>query len=200
MPLPALFLLAFASDGSAVLVNHTIDDQFGDPVNGIMPVYFPADQWSQGATCVGCTVRPLASKAFDGTWHDTTYVVTDGKIRSITISFKGASGQLLQHCQPHTYNFVGSAIYAFFITAPYIPGANAETHLNISLDGQFAGTYNYVPGETDPYQYNVSVYSNPNIPMGLHTLLMSTGGSTPAILEFDYAVYTSAYHVLEVFL
>jgi len=75
--------------GSAVLVNRTIDDYFGDPITGIFPVYSPSSSWQQGNGCAGCTVRPNSSMAFDGTWHDTTYYVGNSS-RSVSVTFTGA--------------------------------------------------------------------------------------------------------------
>ena len=59
-------------------VNHTIDDELGDSVTGVKPMYSPADQWHEHAQCPTCgvTMAADASKAFQGTWHDTSYEPT----------------------------------------------------------------------------------------------------------------------------
>lgn len=89
----ALHLFALVSHVLAVLVNRTIDDQFGDPITGIMPVYSPEANWQQGATCGGCWAQPSKYMTFDGTWHDSTYFVTSGgPPHSITIPFNGLLG------------------------------------------------------------------------------------------------------------
>jgi len=167
-----LFLFALVRHGLAVLVNRTIDDQTGDPITGIMPTYSPEANWTQGATCTGCFAQPQRNMVFDGTWHDSTYFANEGVPRTITIPFNG------------------SAIYIFFFTIPQLAGVADETHLNITLDAQPAGVFNFVPEPTDAYHYNVSVYSNSNILSGQHTIVISTGGAASGVLEFDYAVYT----------
>jgi hypothetical protein len=73
---------------SAILVNRTIDDQFGDPITGTYPTYSPAEDWRPGANCSDCSVRPDVTKAFDGTWHDSTYYPGDAP-RTVTVTFSG---------------------------------------------------------------------------------------------------------------
>lgn len=168
----ALVLAALVGRGLAVLVNRTIDDQLGDPITGIRPTYSPPGNWTQGATCSVCYAQPDRSMVFDGTWHDSTYFVESQIPRTITMTFNG------------------SAIYVYFFTMPQLAGVADETYLNITLDAQPAGIFSFVPGPTDPYHYNVSVYSNSNIVNGQHTIVISTGGAASGVLEFDYAVYS----------
>lgn len=49
-----------------------IDDEYGDLVTGIQPVY-TGSQWSEGTTCSFCKFKPDPSKTFNGTWHDNTH-------------------------------------------------------------------------------------------------------------------------------
>jgi len=173
MPLASAFLLfSLLGSGLAALVNRTIDDQYGDSITGATPVYAPKALWTQGALCQSCGAQPDPTMVFNRTWHDSTYTVEDGQQRTITISFNG------------------SAIYVFFLTVPkkvYI----SETHLNITLDGNKTGVFNFVPSPSDGYRYNVLVYNNSKLPSRQHTIVLSTGGNTSAVLEFDYAVYST---------
>jgi hypothetical protein len=155
-----------------VLVNRTIDDQFGDPTTGVMPTYHPEANWTQVTNCSGCWAKLDRTLLFNGTCHDSTY-------------FPGVGDQT-----PHTmtFSFYGSAIYIFFVTLPQIAGTIPETHLNITLDGQAAGVYNFIPGPTDSYHYNVSVYSNPYLLAGQHSIVISA--EIQSVMEFDYAVYS----------
>jgi len=93
---------------------------------------------------------------------------------------------------PHTYSPVGSAIYVFFFTVPRKVDVS-ETRLNITLDAHPAGVFDFVPGPTDDYRYNVSVYSNSSIANGQHIIVLSTAGAAPGVLEFDYAIYSFVY-------
>lgn len=54
--------------------NVTIDDQTGDAVTGLKPIYNPSIAWNQGAGCGFCAAKPNTSDAEGGTWHDGTYV------------------------------------------------------------------------------------------------------------------------------
>jgi hypothetical protein len=89
----ALVLLFFLLNivgkfGLAALVNQTIDDYFGDPITGTFAIYSPANLWQQGNGCTGCLVQPDVSKAFDGTWHDSTFLV-GGATRTVSVTFTG---------------------------------------------------------------------------------------------------------------
>ena len=92
------FLYSFLLLSSIVaLSNVTIDDQYGDPTNGLQIVYNPPSAWQKGQTCTNCTatVTP-ASDTWMGTWMDATYNpsgdVTNkvpGQIIQASISFTG---------------------------------------------------------------------------------------------------------------
>ena len=80
-------LLLFVCTTQAVLVNRTIDDTYGDPTTGQIPVYQPNGPWN-GANCSGCAINPSPSLAFDGTWSAATYNPGLKNI-NITFSFTG---------------------------------------------------------------------------------------------------------------
>lgn len=87
-------LLLFAKLFSA-LTNVTVDDETGDALTGDKPTYTPLvsgpnGNWAQGSTCSVCLVKPDASKAFGGTWHDATHVAGDPLQKTIEISFTGS--------------------------------------------------------------------------------------------------------------
>lgn len=82
----ASFLLA--SIARAKLLNHTIDDQYGDPVGGGVVQYTPADVWNQGATCSSCGATPDKGSTFNQTWHDAT-ADDERPNREMTLTFNG---------------------------------------------------------------------------------------------------------------
>jgi hypothetical protein len=167
-----LLLFAFVGHGLAVLVNHTIDDEHGDSLTGVQPIYSPPDKWVQGATCTSCNAAPNPSLAFDHTWHDSTYFNNSGQERSVTLTFTGAfTLMVFDHTDVSHFCYrAGSAIYVYFITVPNIPTLYPETHLNITLDGQHVDVFNYAPQANDVYHYNQSVYSNSDLLSGPHTI------------------------------
>ena len=59
--------------------------QFSDPITGTYPHYCPVQDWQPSANC---SVRPDATKAFDGTWHDSTYYSSDTP-QTVTVMFSG---------------------------------------------------------------------------------------------------------------
>ena len=75
------------------LTNVTVDDEGGDELTGDKPTYTPSGSsgnWAQGADCTGCIVKPDATKAFNGTWHDSTHGASDSFQKAIEITFTGA--------------------------------------------------------------------------------------------------------------
>lgn len=64
-----------------------IDDEYGDLVTGIQPIY-SGTKWSQGATCSSCDFKPDPSKTFNGTWHDNTHYPTDPP-STVELTFMG---------------------------------------------------------------------------------------------------------------
>ena len=93
--------LAAISHGTfAALVNITVDD------NDSSIVYSPPDDWSYGPTCTTCTAKVDASKAFDGSWHDTLYSSQDSAenfTQTIELSFSGTSRDLLRRSVTHDF-------------------------------------------------------------------------------------------------
>ena len=83
-----LFSLFVDTTGTrAEPTNRTIDDEWGDSVTGIRPVY--SANWNYGPGCTVCNVVPSQSMAFGGTWHDTTSTIPDTDEHYVTLSFAG---------------------------------------------------------------------------------------------------------------
>lgn len=114
----------FAS--AAILVNHTIDDVYGDSSTGLFPIYSPSDKWAVGSMCTTCSIFPgnlgfngpgLAAaevditQAFMQTWHDSTYI--GGPPVNVSVYF------------------VGQAVYVYNIIANAVPDITTNTSLGI---------------------------------------------------------------------
>jgi hypothetical protein len=82
-----IFLVIAPLCASAGPSNRTIDDQTGDAVTGVLPVYQPADLWNYGPNCSACIVKPNAAQVNGSSWHDTTVGQED--VRNITLTFTG---------------------------------------------------------------------------------------------------------------
>ena len=88
-PLPVAM---FSPRVLARFVNVTVDDEWGDPLTGEQIAY--NNSWVQGTSC-SCWARPVASRTYNGTWHDGTYATwpgdpDSGKIQTATFNFTGA--------------------------------------------------------------------------------------------------------------
>jgi hypothetical protein len=69
-------------------VNRTIDDQYGDNVTGLKPIYFPEKEWNYGPECLTCIIRPDIGLLHNGSWHETQTAPADVS-RSMTLTFTG---------------------------------------------------------------------------------------------------------------
>ena len=78
--------------------NVTIDDTFGDPITDNHFVYSPSfllQTWEENG-CSGCGASPDSSLAFNGSWHDATFMplqilgVEVSPIFSASVKFNGA--------------------------------------------------------------------------------------------------------------
>ncbi|KZT18125.1 hypothetical protein NEOLEDRAFT_1080931 [Neolentinus lepideus HHB14362 ss-1] len=170
------FLLAILHYAWPVLggTNRTIDDQWGDSVTGILPTYLPAnDTWQQGANCSSCYSRPNASLAYDGSWHDVSYI-------------PGGPAPMVAR-----FTFDGTAIYVYCILDNH-SNYTTLTNLTFRLDNETVGSYVHTPNALSPvFQYGVPVYSNTSIPNGAHTFELETDASdNGSVILFDYLQYT----------
>ncbi|KAI8980570.1 hypothetical protein BD414DRAFT_549915 [Trametes punicea] len=147
--LPLLLLpLHVIHPAVARAVNRTIDDELGDSVTGLKPVYSPATSWHQGASCTTCNIRPglvNTARVFGGTWHDSTAYPGDA---------------------PHTVSltFEGTAVYVFNLVANAVPRTATLANLTFCLDGEPVGEFVHVPDGTSDVLYNVLVYANASLP------------------------------------
>ena len=74
----------------AALSNVTIDDQNGDPTNGLKINYNPPSAWHAGQTCTVCTAKVIpATDAWMGTW-------TDGSFNPVGTNTNNVPGQIIQ--------------------------------------------------------------------------------------------------------
>ena len=92
-----LILVFLLPSSFAALSNVTIDDQNGDPTNGLKINYNPSAAWQVGQTCTDCTAKVTpASDAWMGTWMDSSFnpagTITSsvaGQIIQASVSFVG---------------------------------------------------------------------------------------------------------------
>ncbi|KAJ7157704.1 hypothetical protein C8R43DRAFT_883130 [Mycena crocata] len=176
----SLVLVASLASGSAV--NRTIDDTRGDSVTGAQVQYLPIVPASEGplwfnqSSCAGCADVPDANLAFDNTWSAALYLADIG-----TMSLR--------------MKFSGTAIYVFFI----IPNFSADSGLasvvrcTFFLDGVSVGSFTHNSDGSGTFKYDTIVYKNTSIPNGDHVLLVETTGTDPAIVIFDFAIYTYVF-------
>ncbi|KDQ64448.1 hypothetical protein JAAARDRAFT_28078 [Jaapia argillacea MUCL 33604] len=165
------FLVIYSTLAACAQTNRTIDDQFGDQVTALVPVYSPATAWKQGANCTDCLVNPLVSQAFKGTWHQGLHTAGDVESTVVTVSFRG------------------TAVYAYCVLANTISYSNTPTNLNFRLNNTIVGTFVHTPDASTTFIYNVPVYVNTSIPNGLHTFEIEATGNTSLVM-FDYLTYT----------
>ncbi|KAK0481577.1 hypothetical protein IW261DRAFT_1562874 [Armillaria novae-zelandiae] len=169
-----LFYLSLGFIVEAKLVNVTIDDQSA----GL--VFSPVDAWNNGTACQSCTAHPDASRAFDGTWYDSTFNKDSGS--------NAYPNQVLNV----SMSFTGTAIYVICILANTATSPTGNSDMTFYIDNKFVGEfYQIAPGEPG-YQYNVTVYSNNSIPNGLHNFKLQNGhvDGIKALVILDSIIYS----------
>ncbi|KAH9897634.1 hypothetical protein C8Q73DRAFT_364946 [Cubamyces lactineus] len=171
----SLFLPLRVLAVSAALVNRTIDDYFGDRVTGVVPTYQPTGSWAQGNICSTCNINTGiidVDRVHNGTWHDSTY----------------------RPSQPEStiaVTFTGQAVYVFNLIVNSLPkGTITLTALTFYVDGELSGNYSHTPDNSPDVLYDVPVFSA-RLPHGPHTLSIRSGGSSVALVLFDYIIYTT---------
>lgn len=87
-PLTFLFMTFLFLDALCVPTNVTIDDQTGDEVTGLKPIYSPAKEW-QGFNCTESHVEDAPCSALGGTWNNATASSLLEQPPSFTIQFNG---------------------------------------------------------------------------------------------------------------
>ncbi|KAM6500173.1 hypothetical protein JOM56_003187 [Amanita muscaria] len=164
----------------AVLVNRTIDSNFGDPVTGSMPTYqSPSNSIWMDQTCSAeeCGEQPDVAKAFDGTWTTTNDMEPSWNM-SVTLQFTGV------------------AVWAFFILNnvshnPFPDPSFRGTHVNITLDGQYAGNFSRNTDNRTDMIYNATIFSTSGLANTSHELVIGTSDYPHwNCLTFDWAIYT----------
>ncbi|OSD00907.1 hypothetical protein PYCCODRAFT_649823 [Trametes coccinea BRFM310] len=156
---------------AAILRVHSLDIRIDDSNATIS--YSPADQWSQGFTCSGCTIHSDASQAFEGTWHDTTYIPQRSDPMTITFSF------------------IGTAIQVFNILPPVVSAApTTHTDLIFILDSEVVNSFKADPASGADFRYNVQVFRQDDLENIEHTLTIQTTSGIESVVLFDYLIYT----------
>ncbi|KZT06163.1 uncharacterized protein LAESUDRAFT_726375 [Laetiporus sulphureus 93-53] len=163
-----LAFILMATLVSPTPTNFTIDDEYGDSVSGLQPIYQPS--WNYGPQCPGCAIHPEKDETFDQTWHDTTIHPEDPSY-NVTLMFNG------------------TAIWVYCII-PFSQ-VNVVTFVNLTfeLDGDYVGAFSH---QSDDYMsYNITVYSNTSMENQDHTLVMTLRNDIDAsVALFDWAQYT----------
>ncbi|KAI0917599.1 hypothetical protein AcW1_007234 [Taiwanofungus camphoratus] len=167
-----LVLCALAAVHAAAK-NITIDDQYGDLVADMLPIYSPSGAWVQGDNCDGCALKPNEVYAYNNTWHDSTYLAVVSGYPTATLLFSG------------------TAIYVYFIIinqAPNATGIQVNTDVYFTLDGASLGHFTNTPsvGSSIRFTYDYLVFATESLNYTAHELIMQSR----AVALFDYAVYT----------
>lgn len=192
--LALIFCLFFPSLVLAELVYRFIDDEWGDPVTGLKPVY--SVNWNYGPDCpvTFCFVRPDQTKTFNGTWHHTMSSAPSTAGHQVTIGFTGGLLDFHDAATGSPCNDLGIAISVYGVMAnpPSQNGSVLFTNATFELDGEFVGTYSHFPNSNaDQFEYNVTIFSVSGLSNTNHTLVVTDAqGSELSLLLFDYAKYT----------
>jgi hypothetical protein len=188
----ALFLLCVLG----VSTNRTIDDQYGDNVTGLLPLYTPAS--AVGRSVAQCSECVDPSEAFGQTWTSLTYNPGLPGGVHVELQFYGEYFILGTVLTVYSTFDEGTAIYIYFITTTNTTenGIASLTQSNFTLDGQFDDSYHQTADNSTSVQYKVLAYSKDSLNNANHTLSFGTTDVDHDVLTiFDYAIYTSVLHL-----
>ncbi|KAI0828997.1 hypothetical protein BC628DRAFT_1187410 [Trametes gibbosa] len=157
-------------------MNRTIDDETGDSVTGVKPVYAPDNlNWIQGLTCVHCTLLPYkvidVSQTFGGTWHDCTY-------------HPGTPDRTI------AASFTGTAVYVYLIVPNTVPWTTTFMNLSFSIDNIYYNQYEHTPDNSSTINYKVLAFQAPNLANIEHNIEIRATGPSDSLFLFDYMEYT----------
>ena len=175
------------------LVNRTIDDQHGDSVTGLQPIYFPSEGVWYTQTCDSprCAIAPSPTRAFNQTYTAGIYRPAVGPM-GISMQFNGRPRKICSFRYPDRHS-TGTAIYVFFILVNFYKGDGIPilTSANFTVDGDVPVPFTHVISDpsASSVEYRVLVFSKTGLTSTLHTLNISTTGSATAYVNFDYAIY-----------
>ncbi|KAI1782292.1 hypothetical protein LXA43DRAFT_1051742 [Ganoderma leucocontextum] len=163
---------------SAVSVNITVDDTFGNSDRTVIPTYLPANStWHIGSPteqCDVCAIKPSefdASQIVDQSWHHGTYYLGIPIFVQVT--------------------FPGTAVYVYNVIPNFLKGANTFVNVSFAIDGETVGQFSHIPDSTSEILYSHLVYANTSLSDSLHTLVMSASGRNESLVFFDYLLYTT---------
>ncbi|PFH48502.1 hypothetical protein AMATHDRAFT_42217 [Amanita thiersii Skay4041] len=149
------------SQSSAILINKTIDDQFGDEVTGEKPTFTPSDKWTR-ISCNNCNPMPEPIHAHLGTW---------------SIGQSDPDVAL-------TFQFIGVAVYVFFILEGPI-----DTSCVFILDGDNSTSIEYDHPFSLESTYDAFAFTKQGLTRGPHNLMIA-GNRPGSRFIFDYAMYS----------
>ena len=153
-----VFFTLFANFAFAAPENVTVDDA---ALTGPVTItYLPSpSNWSQGNNCSGCIAKPDPSQAYNGTWHDTTYIPNSAVYQAFQFNFTGTFlDPVSLFLDLITLFTIGSGLYIFFILANTVTGARMSTSVNFILDGVPASSFTHNATTSTSYEYNQTVF------------------------------------------
>ncbi|KAJ7245452.1 hypothetical protein C8J57DRAFT_1082236 [Mycena rebaudengoi] len=169
--IPLAYLLWKIQSCFAVSSNRTIDDFYGDPITGFIPLYEPHKAWNANGNCSICFVHVDPTQTSNDTWHDSTQRNNNAP-SSVTIQF------------------TGTAVYLFSIIPNLTPSDPlVDYNLTFTLDDMLSGTFMHLAQNTlNDISYHVPIFASTGLASQPHTLIART--ASPSIFIFDYAIYT----------
>jgi hypothetical protein len=201
-----LALVVFSRLHAVSAILRYIDDQLGDEITGVAPIYLPAGAWSSSTSfCPSCAAN---QSAFNDTVSEISSNQAKGTPGSVSFSFKGAF--IVQKSIVHSHQLScvpGTSIHIFILTsdAPSTittdPETVQDTSLSFLLDGESVQGFTYkskgapsagtharldltytFSGTADPdsltdgLNYYVNAYNSSTLALKNHTFVIQNTG------------------------
>jgi len=176
-------LFSFVLPGWTALVNITIDDSTGDSLTHAPITYSPADAWANRTSCQDdsstCVAHPDAAKLVGGTWHESSFSVSNTSLHPNVPSTAALS-------------FNGSAVYVNCAIPRSTFAPDGTIQLTFFLDGVQAGSFQRDAIAGTGFDY-VIVFSSTDLTPASHSLVIQNGvqGGPNSLLVLDAILYTT---------
>jgi hypothetical protein len=189
LPVAIITLLAPAFVQAAR--NVSIDDTFGDPETGALPIFLPELHAWDTAICSYCYILPEKTKIWRETWTAGTYDSARFDEISIEFSFTGACFMPYPlSVIPIPMFFKGVQFWVYLVPG----GGSGNLRYYVTIDDGPRQEYTWMYEPPDVASYSVPVFSaafsdQDNAP---HSVKVSCAGEghNYVWLTFDRAVYT----------
>ncbi|TBU26712.1 hypothetical protein BD311DRAFT_667054, partial [Dichomitus squalens] len=88
-------------------------------------------------------------------------------------------------------NFTGTAVYVYNVVPNMVFETVTTSNMTFAIDDSVVGNFVHTPDQSGVTLYNQLVYSNTELELAPHTIVISADGDNHSNILFDYLIYTT---------